>query len=77
MPQLPSPRQKDEAAFEAASVIFIEENGEAPGLRLRNGPNPTLLLVRQPRHRHPGGYPAGMRTALAALAVAIGGAQKA
>ena len=26
-----------QAAFEAAGVIFVEENGEGPGVRLRKG----------------------------------------
>jgi hypothetical protein len=49
------------AALEAASVISVEENGGGLGL---------------PRHSRHGGYPAGMRYALAALAlvVAAGGA---
>ncbi|WP_409568393.1 hypothetical protein [Methylobacterium sp. J-072] len=33
--QLPSLRRKVEAALEAVGVIFIEENGEGPGVRLR------------------------------------------
>ncbi|SFM61644.1 hypothetical protein SAMN05192568_104126 [Methylobacterium pseudosasicola] len=35
VPQLPSPHRKTETALEAAGVIFIEENGEGPGVRLR------------------------------------------
>ena len=38
--------KRSQAAFEAAGVIFIEENGEGPGVRMRKQkPKPTEGLM--------------------------------